>query len=75
MPRTPIPRPRFDAETIRACGELLRCVDESRSLRGNALAGRISPPLDHRDVVRIVRSTFDELTLRQRTGFLSVKST
>ncbi len=66
MPRKRIPRPQCDAETIRACGDLLRCVDESRSLRGNALAGRISPPLDHREVARIVRSTFDELTLRQR---------
>jgi tetratricopeptide (TPR) repeat protein len=61
-----VPRPRFDAETIRACGELLGCLDEPRSLRANALARRISPPLDSSDVARIVRSTFGELTLRQR---------
>jgi hypothetical protein len=65
-PRRHTPRPRFDSETIRACGELLRCVDESRSVRSNALAGRILPPLDHRDVARIVRCAFGELTLRQR---------
>lgn len=66
MPRKRISGPRFDAETIRACGELLRCLDESRSVRGNALAGRISPGLDHRDIARIVHSAFGELSLRQR---------
>jgi tetratricopeptide (TPR) repeat protein len=59
-------RPRFDAETIRACGELLRCVDEPRALRANALARRVAPPLDRHDVARILRDAFDELTVRQR---------
>lgn len=66
MPRKRTPRPQFDAETIRACGELLRCVHESRPLCANALARRISLPLDYRDVARIVRCAFGELTMRQR---------
>ena len=60
-------RPRFDAETIRACGELVRCVEERRfSPRVDALVSRIAPSLDRRDVARIVNAGFDELTARQR---------
>lgn len=66
MSRKRTPVPRFDDETIRACGELLRCVEESRSFRANALAKRISPPLDRRDVTKVMQAAFGELSLRQR---------
>jgi tetratricopeptide (TPR) repeat protein len=66
MSKKRTPCPRFDAETIRACGELLRRLEESRSLRGNTLASRISPSAEHRDVALIVSSAFGELSLRQR---------
>lgn len=66
MPRKRIPQPRFDAETIRACGELLRFAIEARPLPANALAARISLSIDRRDVARAVRSAFDELSPRQR---------
>jgi|HubBroStandDraft_1064217.scaffolds.fasta_scaffold52526_2 tetratricopeptide (TPR) repeat protein len=66
MAKKRAPRPRFDAETIRACGELLRYVDESRSLRANAIVAKISPSVDHRDIATAVRSVLDELSLRQR---------
>ena len=58
--------PRFDAETIRACGELVRCVEEPRSPRANALVSRIAPSVDRRNVARIVRTAFDQLSSRQR---------
>jgi hypothetical protein len=63
MPRKRNPLPRFDDETIRACGDLLRRLEESRSLRDNALAKRISPSVDRRDVGRVMRSAFGELSL------------
>lgn len=66
MSRKRAPGPRFDAETIRACSDLLRCVEESRLLRANALAKRISPSVDRRDVARVMQSVFAELSLRQR---------
>ena len=66
MSRKRTPGPRFDAETIRACAELLRCVEESRPLRATPLAKRISPSLDRRDVARVMQSVFGELSLRQR---------
>ena len=66
MSRKRLSRPRFDAETIRACGDLLRCIEESRPLRANPLAKRISPSVDRRDVARVIQSAFAELSLRQR---------
>jgi hypothetical protein len=66
MPRKRMAQPRFDAETIRACGELLRFAIEPRPLPANALALRIAPSVDRRDVARTVRSAFDELSPRQR---------
>jgi tetratricopeptide (TPR) repeat protein len=60
------PPPRFDDDTIRACADLLRCVEESRSLHANAFAKRISPSVDRRDIARIISAVFEELLLRQR---------
>jgi hypothetical protein len=59
-------QPRFDAETIRACGEVLRFAIEARPLPASALASRISPSIDRRDIARTVRAAFDELSPRQR---------
>ncbi len=66
MPRKRIRQPRLDAETIRACGELLRFAIEPRPLPANALTARISPSIDRRDVAKAVRAAFDELSPRQR---------
>jgi tetratricopeptide (TPR) repeat protein len=66
MAKKRTPHPRFDAETIRACGELLKHVDESRSLRANAVVARMSPLVDDHHVATIIRSVLDELPMRQR---------
>jgi tetratricopeptide (TPR) repeat protein len=66
MAKRRIPGPRYDAETIRACAELLRCVDESRPLRSNAITTRIAPSTDVRDIVRFVNLALRDLTPRQR---------
>ena len=65
MAKKRLPQPRFDAETIRACGELLGLVDEARSLRANAIVAQISPAGEHRDVAKTVRCVLDQLSTRR----------
>ena len=66
MAKKRTPHPRFDAETVRACGELLRHVDQARSLRANVIVAQMSPSVDHRDIAKTVRAVLDELSVRQR---------
>jgi tetratricopeptide (TPR) repeat protein len=66
MAKRRIPAPRLDGETIRACAELLRCVDESRPLRPSALTAQLAPSIGIREVAVVVNGALDELSLRQR---------
>jgi tetratricopeptide (TPR) repeat protein len=66
MEKRRIPGPRYDAQTIRACAELLRCVDESRPLRRNAITTRTAPSTDIREIAKVVNLALRDLTPRQR---------
>jgi tetratricopeptide (TPR) repeat protein len=66
MAKRRIPAPKLDAETIRACAELLRCVDESRPVRPSALTTQIAPPNGIREIAKVVNAALDELSSRQR---------
>ncbi len=55
----------YDAETIRACGELLRFAVEARPAPENVLLTRM-PRVDRGELASMVRSAFAELSSRQR---------
>jgi DNA-directed RNA polymerase specialized sigma24 family protein len=66
MAKRRIPGPRYDAETIRACAELLRYVDESRPFRPNAITARMAASTDIREVTKVVHASLADLSPRQR---------